>query len=110
MLAPCITYLLQLAVLRRRVILADVADRCAWIEVSAAYWALDAVLHGNLTIRFELRIALEKAICNSLVSSIAVHPEPAALPTHGLLSRRSTDRNAVLFRWVKDNLSYERWQ
>ncbi|HAI2874946.1 TPA: hypothetical protein HJL18_002760 [Escherichia coli] len=28
----------------------------------------------------------------SLMSSIAVHPEPAALPTHGLLSRRSTDR------------------
>jgi len=26
------------------------------------------------------------------MSSIAVHPEPAALPTHGLLSRRSTDR------------------
>lgn len=46
MLAPCIAYLLQLAVLRRRVILADVADRCAWIEVSTAYRALDAVLHG----------------------------------------------------------------
>lgn len=45
-LAPCITYLLQLAVLRRRVILADVADRCAWVEVSTAYRALDAVLHG----------------------------------------------------------------
>ncbi|BCZ39803.1 hypothetical protein SMGES_11290 [Serratia marcescens] len=24
------------------------------------------------------------------MSSIAVHPEPAALPTHGLMSRRST--------------------
>jgi len=43
-------------------------------------------------LKVELRIALVKAICNSLVSSIAVHPEPAALPTHGLLSRRSTDR------------------
>ena len=76
------------------------ADRSAWVEVTTAYRALDAVLHGNLTIRFELRIALAKAICNSLVSSIAVLHEPAALPTHGLLSRRSTDRNAVLFRWA----------
>ena len=46
MLTPCIAYLLQLAVLRRLVILADVADRRAWIEVSTAYRALDAVLHG----------------------------------------------------------------
>ena len=46
MLAPGIPYLLQLAVLRRLVILADVADRSAWIEVTTAYRALDAVLHG----------------------------------------------------------------
>jgi hypothetical protein len=26
----------------------------------------------------------------SLMSSIAVHPEPAALPTHGLKTRRSS--------------------
>ncbi len=100
MLPTCIAYLLQLAILSGLVISADVAGRNPRVEVTTAYRALDAVLHGNLTIRFELRIALVKAICNSLVSSIAVHPEPAALPTQGLLSRRSTDRNAVLFRWA----------
>ncbi|EPF0970915.1 hypothetical protein ACSQIV_004846, partial [Salmonella enterica subsp. enterica serovar Schwarzengrund] len=31
----------------------------------------------------------------SLMSSIAVHPEPAALPTHGLMSRRSTWLNYI---------------
>lgn len=32
---------------------------------------------------------------------IAAHPEPAYDPTHGLLSRRSTDRDDVSFRWVE---------
>jgi len=50
---------------------------------------------GNL-LSFELRITLGKVMCNSLVSSIAVLPEPAALPTHGLLSRRSTWVHNVL--------------
>lgn len=58
----------------------------------------------RLALKIELRIALVKAICNSLVSSIAVHPEPAALPTQGLLSRRSTDRDAVLSRWIHNVL------
>ena len=44
--APGVSNLLQLAVLRRLVILADVADRSAWIEVTTAYRELDAVLHG----------------------------------------------------------------
>jgi len=43
---PGIAYLLQLAVLSWLVILADVAERSAWIEVTTAYRALDAVLHG----------------------------------------------------------------
>ncbi len=100
MLPTCIAYLLQLAILSCLVISADVAYRCSRVEVTTAYRALDAVLHGPPHYQVELRIALAKAICNSLVSSIAVHPEPAALPTQGLLSRRSTDRDAVLSRWA----------
>ncbi|EDV0318833.1 hypothetical protein GK47_003884 [Salmonella enterica subsp. enterica] len=42
--------------------------------------------------------------------TIAALPEPAGRPTHGLLSRRSTDRNAVLFRWVKFSVMLNNWQ
>ncbi|WP_144814119.1 hypothetical protein [Enterobacter sp. DE0047] len=100
MLTPGIAYLSQLMLCSAFVILADVTHRSVWVEYLTAHRATNGVFHRFLTITFELRIALVKAICNSLVSSIAVHPEPAALPTQGLLSRRSTDRNAVLFRWT----------
>lgn len=46
MLPPCIAYLLQLAILSGMVISADVAGRNPRVEVSTAYRALDAVLHG----------------------------------------------------------------
>lgn len=100
MLTPGIAYLSQLMLCSAFVMLADVTHRCAWVEVLTAHRATNGVFHRYLTISCELRIALVKAICNSLVSSIAVHPEPAALPTHGLLSRRSTYRNDVLSRWT----------
>ena len=46
MLPTCIAYLLQLAILGRLVIFADVAGRNPRVEVTTAYRALDAVLHG----------------------------------------------------------------
>ena len=46
MLPTRIAYLLQLAILSGLVISADVAGRNPRVEVSAAYRALDAVLHG----------------------------------------------------------------
>lgn len=50
MLPTCIAYLLQLAILSGLVISADVAYRRSRVEVTTAYRALDAVLHGSLTI------------------------------------------------------------
>lgn len=44
------------------------------------------------------------ALQNIPLRPIAVHPEPAGRPAHGLLSRRSTDRNVVLFRWIHNVL------
>lgn len=46
MLPPRIAYLLQLAILSGLVISADVAYRRSRVEVTTAYRALDAVLHG----------------------------------------------------------------
>ncbi|MDF7702731.1 hypothetical protein, partial [Enterobacter hormaechei] len=49
--------------------------------------------------------APRKELLVNRLAIIAAPPEPAYGPTHGLLSRRSTDRNAVLFRWVHNVLS-----
>lgn len=46
MLPTCIAYLLQLAILSGLVISADVTGRNPRVEVTTAYRALDAVLHG----------------------------------------------------------------
>lgn len=51
MLPTCIAYLLQLAILGGLVISADVAGRNPRVEVTTAYRALDAVLHGSLSER-----------------------------------------------------------
>lgn len=44
--APGVSNLLQLATFSCAVVFADITEGCSWVEVTAAYRALDAVLHG----------------------------------------------------------------